>query len=75
MRNSSYTFPWLSIMFLLIAGIIAGLTKCNEMHVSDVCFRHGYSDVRASIVNGNYCVKRVDQTDVVVPLKQVEASK
>lgn len=62
-------------MVIIILGLGFGLSKCNDMQVRDICFRNGYADVRASIINGNYCVKRVDQTDVVVPLKEVESRR
>lgn len=70
--RDGYLSGWVTLMVLLACGLVLGLTKCNELHVKDACFRAGYASFRASIINDNYCVKRVNQTDVVVPLKIVE---
>lgn len=53
------------IVYLSILGFysITGVSKC---------LAHGYPGHKADWALNQYCVKRVDQTDVVVPLEQAQ---
>ena len=65
-------WTWTVLLGSVFCMLLFGASWCNQRYVKDICYRSGYSDVRASMLDGNYCVKRVDQTDVVVPFKDVE---
>lgn len=65
----SKLIDWLVIsMFLLFIGGVLymwglfGVTK-------QVCLSNGYPDFQVTWNIEQYCIKRVDQTDVVIPLK------
>ena len=42
-----------------------------DAEIRELCLSHGYPQHVAYIGGGGYCIKRVDQTDVVVPIEKV----
>jgi hypothetical protein len=55
-------------LFLVVYG---GLMAICQVTTERACLRSGYPGAKVSFVLERYCVKRVDQTDVVVPLSVV----
>jgi hypothetical protein len=54
---------------LLFLGFIIMLAVL-EARLSAKCLRLGYPTARLSVTFQQYCIARVDQTDVVVPLAE-----
>ena len=56
------------------SGVIAIFLLCvyfgTTIATERACLRAGYPDYRVSFPLERYCVKRVDQSDVVVPLSR-----
>jgi hypothetical protein len=50
---------------VLVAGAVA---PCTKMSADSKCLAAGYTSSKVSWKLDAYCIKRVDQTDVVVPL-------
>lgn len=58
-----------ALLFAIVGvAVVGGYAK---IHANSACLSHGYADVKGSILIGFYCIKRVDQTDVVVPLESL----
>lgn len=55
----------------LIAGVVFGLIAISRQEMA--CQRHGYPEAKVW-PSVTYCVKRVEQTDVVVRLDSLEAT-
>lgn len=51
---------------LLIALIITPFQCYGELHTKNICISHGYPGSQYNIASGGYCIKRVNNTDVVV---------
>jgi hypothetical protein len=52
------------IVPLVVLGVVTARTEA-------ACLRAGYPSATVDVFLNRYCVKRVDQTDVVVPLSDV----
>jgi hypothetical protein len=64
-------------VFVVVAALTAFVSWAfiamfYEMHVTSRCFEAGYAGGRVSVTLDAYCYKRVNGTDVVVPLSGVE---
>lgn len=67
------TVEWL--IFLLF-GVFVGLLLLwagVALHTQSVCLEAGYPSAKMSVGFSRYCIKRVDQTDIVVPLAKAVA--
>ena len=54
----------LVFLFLLGVTVIGGI---GSYQTSQGCLSAGYSNHKYSLIGDDYCVMRVDQTDIVVP--------
>jgi len=60
------------VPFLIITlGVLMFVVIPITMFVSSKCLQHGYPEGQIEYNLTAYCVKRVNQTDVVVPLKDL----
>jgi hypothetical protein len=55
---------------LLIFSVITVIGA--EARTQQACLSHGYPDYRLDYTFTQYCVKRVDQTDVVILLHEIK---
>lgn len=65
----------LSCLALIIAGLCAiwfGVFAVRSYTTQAECLRVGYPDSRVTLALTSYCIRRVNQTDEVVPLAQVK---
>lgn len=67
MKASDVVVAAVALVFLGFVGI----GGCTRMAGFSRCLANGYPDARQDFMLRVYCVKRVDQTDVVVPLSEV----
>mgnify|MGYP001575111726 CR=1 FL=1 len=68
--RENWTLAVLSFLVLLIATVIFMMIGFDG-YVERTCLQHGYPDYR--IVQGMaYCVKRVENTDIVVPFDDLK---
>jgi hypothetical protein len=63
------TFGLTAVSVLFILAII-GHASCR-MLAEPTCLRAGYPEVKLTWTLRAFCVKRIDQTDVVVPIEEV----
>jgi hypothetical protein len=63
----------LSISFLIAFAIGLGGGACLRSSAERDCLSHGYASAKVPWAGWGkpYCIKRLDQTDIVVPLDQV----
>jgi len=60
------------VVGVLAAVIVAGMFGVAQWSASNACTRAGYPQSRVLVPSFTaYCIKRVNQTDTVVPLSQV----
>ena len=62
-----------AISLVLLAWLFAMIPKM--IFAQEVCLAHGYPNGRIDYKLNAYCVKRVNQTDFVVPLADVAGAK
>lgn len=68
----------ISIMLILIGitsglvGLVAYVGVKEIWYVKPYCLRHGYTSHSITILGYAYCVKRVDQTDIVIPIEEIK---
>ena len=58
-----------SILFVLFIGL-GILFAVVWFHANIKCLEAGFRDTRIDFLLNAYCIKRVDQTDIVVPVKE-----
>jgi hypothetical protein len=65
---------WILIAVVLL--IVGGgcYASVRGLQLEGECLAAGYPEYRVTF-NGTYCVKRVDQTDVVVPIEQTRRAR
>jgi hypothetical protein len=66
---------WPIILIVAITLVFIGLTLpfiVVQARTEAACLRAGYPGASVDVFLNQYCVKRVDQTDVVVPLEDVK---
>jgi hypothetical protein len=63
---------WIQITFIFIFLAIAGIAGCQRITANRACLKAGYPEAKIDFTFNQYCIKRVDQTDVVVPLKEIK---
>jgi hypothetical protein len=57
---------------VVVALVALGITVAFIQGISaPVCLSYGYPETRVTYNLDTYCVKRLDQTDTVVPINQV----
>lgn len=57
---------------VVVALVALGITVAFIRGISaPVCLSYGYPETRVTYNLDTYCVKRLDQTDTVVPINQV----
>jgi hypothetical protein len=67
LRNPLTRFGWLLVVWCVFAGIlVAGAVR--EGFVQSACLGYGYPQSDVTIKGTAYCIKRVQQSDVVRPL-------
>lgn len=60
------------VVVALVALVALGITVAFIQGISaPVCLSYGYPETRVTYNLDTYCVKRLDQTDTVVPINQV----
>lgn len=60
----------LSAIVIVMFGVVLGVANMNTR---SACLQHGYPIAKViPFPYAKYCIKRVDQTDVVVPLESLE---
>lgn len=62
------TMPALYILIIAVTLIWGGL----QLYAENICNQSGYPNAKVTWTLSLYCVKRVDQTDTVVPLAEVK---
>ncbi len=60
---------WVGI--LLVIALLVGAVG-RSMHVNERCKTAGYREGQVVWNFSGFCIKRVDQTDIVVPLERVK---
>lgn len=69
-RIEDFTIGGLALtVALFIAAGLAGFVVA--VRADAICLAHGYPKTQIDFRGNAYCIKRVDQTDVVVPLKEI----
>lgn len=67
----------ISAVEMLIAGVFAGVAAIlvflciASFSAEQKCLAHGWPRAKVDWAFNAYCVKRIDQTDVVRPLKEI----
>ena len=57
------------LLVLFVAGLVKGVWMARA---GAFCFSKGYPSAQVSYINmQSYCIKRVDQTDVVIPTNEL----
>lgn len=56
----------IGVLFIYIMGLVI-----TEMLTHRQCLRYGYRSASVDILYTQYCIKRVNQTDVVTPLNEL----
>lgn len=56
---------------MLIVVIIFGVYCLKVILTQSECLSHGYKESKVDMFFNPYCIKRVDQTDVVLPLDDI----
>lgn len=62
-----------TLTLVLLAGM--GVFGCTTLVTKRACLQAGYPGAQVSFALERYCVKRVDQTDIVVPLESAVPRK
>jgi hypothetical protein len=66
---------WTLMFLLLLCLVISTPIKMGmQTHVERQCLAMGYRDGDWRLIGPDYCIQRVDQTDVVVPLTTARAN-
>lgn len=60
---------WVRLIFVAWMLLMGGYF-IRSYTLQATCLRAGYPDTRMTLT-ARYCVKRMDQTDVVIPVEQV----
>ena len=68
MRDDAFV----SVVVALIVGAVMCVGWVREANLVRFCLAHGYPRADLGWVSPSYCIKRIDQTDVVVPVSDVE---
>ena len=67
MRKEDLILMTLTIMSVLVIVVIF----VTQAYVTKACLERGYREGKFDFTFTMYCVKRVDQTDVVTPLEEL----
>jgi hypothetical protein len=72
--KESWKFVGLVAVMLLWAGIIlfGVITTIVKAQTTSACLRAGYPGSQVSWSLDRYCIRRVDQTDIVVPFSEIK---
>ncbi len=62
------------VLALLVLAVI-GVFFFRALYVDNECTKAGYRDSNVTWTFAAYCIKRVDQTDVVIPLDSARRRK
>lgn len=62
----------LSLCFLLLLGTIGACVIVTKAQAKSTCLALGYRSVEIDASLAAYCIKRVDQTDIVVPIEEAK---
>ena len=67
------------IVPLIFWGIVVALPLgfpgaygCQALKTESFCLERGWPDAKISWTFKGYCIKRVDQTDIVIPVSQLK---
>ncbi len=60
------------VIFIVISCIIYGVAKLGT---NSACLSYGYKSAKIDYALNAYCIKRVNQTDVVIPLSKAKHEK
>jgi hypothetical protein len=63
---------WIGIGIGVLWVVVFGSYGCRSYNATSTCLAAGYPEAKVLMLGGSYCVKRVEQTDVVVPLSEVK---
>lgn len=66
--------PWLVMATVAVVIGVGAFTVVAKRQTEQRCLRAGYRDASVTWNLERYCVTRLDQTDVVVPLAAAEAN-
>ena len=68
-------FIW--IIGTIIIGFVVFVAVYGTVNISSekACLALGWPSTKVDVSLNAYCVKRVDQTDIVVPLRELESQK
>lgn len=61
----------LSLVILLLIIAIAGVQSVVTTVDNSICLAHGYREAKITMDFKGYCIKTVNQTDVVVPIGEL----
>ncbi len=64
--------PLVTIVFTFVVFSYAIAQAMTHARLETKCLRAGYSNARVTWDFQSYCVKRLDQTDVVVPESEIQ---
>lgn len=56
------------VVVVALIGVVGVTEIVNQARVERRCLQHGYPTGDWRWIGPSYCIKRVDQTDTVVPL-------
>lgn len=65
---------WIEGLIIFVIVLLVGATTVTivtQTRLQKQCLELGYKEVSFDYTLEGYCIKRVDQTDVVVPLKDL----
>jgi hypothetical protein len=62
----------IEITFLSLLTLFLGSLTVNIFKVERFCLAHGYPQGAWRIIGPNYCIKRVNQTDVVISTEDLK---
>lgn len=59
------------LLVLIGVVVLIGFASYDEVYLMPFCLEHGYKESRITWKFDRYCIKRLDQTDIVVPYRKV----
>lgn len=69
--NSTDTLAALALGVPLVVLLCVGVYGCKQVTTQKFCLEHGQPGSKISWTLDGYCIRRVDQTDIVTPISTI----
>lgn len=68
-------FPIVFISSLVVICYLIVYSMAVFGNAKEICLKNGYPNVTTTYSSEAYCIKRLDQTDIVVPVSELTGGK